>query len=170
MGKKRKECDRLKRWKVVRTLLLSLKPEVFETVLSGEKIYEHRRVFPNEPVTAYIYISRPVQALAGILYLDNKVNIEDWKDKYSYDPEAVKRIDKYLEHHKVVMEIRKFQNTTQIPLAKIRKEFPDFLIPQMYYYLDELPLLDYLKQHQKAIGKPITHEFENITSDKICVH
>ena len=25
----------------MRTLLLSLKPEVFQTVLSGEKIYEH---------------------------------------------------------------------------------------------------------------------------------
>ena len=170
MGKKRKKCDRIKRCKIVRTLLLSLKPEVFETVLLGEKIYEHRRFFPNEPVTAYICISRPVQALAGILYLYNKVNIEDWKEKYAYAPEAVIRVDKYLAHHKVAMEIRKFQNTTQISLAEIRKEFPDFLIPQMYYYIDDFPLLDYLRQHQKATGKPITHEFDNITSDKICVH
>lgn len=138
-------------------------------MLSREKIYEHRRFFPNEPVTAYIYISRPVQALAGILYLDNKVNIEDWKEKYLYDPATLKRIDKYLKHHIVAMEIKKFQNTTQIPLAEIRKEFPDFLIPKMYYYLDDLPLLDYLRQHQKEVGQLITHGFENITSDKICV-
>lgn len=63
----------------MKTLLLSLKPEVFKNVLSGEKIYEHRRVFPNEPVIAYIYVSRPVQALAGIMCLGNKKNIVDWK-------------------------------------------------------------------------------------------
>ena len=73
----------------MRTVMLSLKPDVFNNVLSGEKIYEHRKVFPEGPVTAYIYISRPVQALAGILYLDNKIQLKTWKDKYGYDLMAV---------------------------------------------------------------------------------
>lgn len=154
----------------MRTLLLSLKPEVFQTVLSGEKIYEHRRVFPDGPVKAYIYISRPVQALARILYLGNKVNIIDWKEKYKDDMDAQVRIDEYLKHHKVAMEIQKFQNTTSIELSEIRKEFPKFLIPQMYYYLDGLTLLDYLEEQLKPIGDPITHSFENIKSNQICVH
>ncbi len=154
----------------MRTLLLSLKPEVFQTVLSGEKIYEHRRVFPDEPVKAYIYISRPVQALAGILYLGNKVNIIDWKEKYKDDMDTQVRIDEYLKHHKVAMEIQKFQNTTSIELSEIRKEFPKFLIPQMYYYLDGLTLLDYLEEQLKPIGDPITHSFEDIKSNQICVH
>ena len=38
----------------MKTVLLSLKPEVFQNVLSGEKIYEHRKVFHDGPVTAYI--------------------------------------------------------------------------------------------------------------------
>lgn len=154
----------------MRTLLLSLKPEVFQTVLSGEKIYEHRRVFPDGPVKAYIYISCPVQALTGILYLGNKVNIIDWKEKYKDDMDTQVRIDKYLKHHKVAMEIQKFQNTTSIELSEIRKEFPKFLIPQMYYYLDGLTLLDYLEEQLKPIGDPITHSFENIKSNQICVH
>lgn len=154
----------------MRTLLLSLKPEVFQTMLSGEKIYEHRRVFPDGPVKAYIYISRPVQALAGILYLGNKVNIIDWKEKYKDDMDAQVRIDEYLKHHKVAMEIQKFQNTTSIELSEIRKEFPKFLIPQMYYYLDDLTLLDYLEEQLKPICDPITHSFENIKSNQICVH
>ena len=66
----------------MRTMLLSLKPEVFTNVQSGVKIYEHRRVFPDEPVKAYIYVSRPVQALSGVMYLGNKTDIEDWKEKY----------------------------------------------------------------------------------------
>lgn len=154
----------------MRTLLLSLKPEVFQTVLSGEKIYEHRRVFPDGPVKAYIYISRPVQALAGILYLGNKVNIIYWKEKYKDDMDAQVRIDEYLKHYKVAMEIQKFQNTTSIELSELRKEFPELLIPQMYYYLDGLTLLDYLEEQLKPIGDPITHSFENIKSNQICVH
>lgn len=154
----------------MRTMLLSLKPEVFQNVLSGKKIYEHRRVFPDEPIKAYIYISRPIQALAGIMYLGNKVNIEDWKEKYKEDVDAQIRIEDYLKHHKVAMEIQRFQNTSSIALADVKKVFPNFLIPQMYYYLDEHPLLQYLEDNLIPIGEPITHTFENITSNQICVH
>lgn len=154
----------------MRTMLLSLKPEVFQNVKSGTKIYEHRRVFPDEPIKAYIYISRPIQALAGIMYLGNKTNIEDWKEKYKDDADAQKRIDEYLKYFKVVMEIQKFQNTSSIALEDIKKVFPNFLIPQMYYYLDDHPLLQYLNDNLVPIGEPITHTFENITSDQICVH
>lgn len=154
----------------MRTMLLSLKPEVFQNVQSGKKIYEHRRVFPNEPVKAYIYISRPIQALAGIMYLGNKINIEYWKEKYKEDIGAQIRINDYLKYYKVAMEIQKFQNTSSISLENIKKVFPNFLIPQMYYYLDEHPLLQYLKENLVPIGDPITHTFENITSDQICVH
>ena len=42
-------------------------------ILSGKKIYEHRRAFPNENIIAYMYISRPIQQISGILYLENRV-------------------------------------------------------------------------------------------------
>ena len=155
---------------MMRTMLLSLKPEVFQNVKSGKKIYEHRRVFPDEPIKAYIYISRPIQALAGIMYLGNKVNIEDWEEKYKEDVEAQIRIEDYLQHHKVAMEIQRFQNTSSITLSEIKKVFPNFLIPQMYYYLDDHPLLQFLEDNLEPIGQPITHTFENITSDQICVN
>lgn len=154
----------------MRTMLLSLKPEVFQNVQSGKKIYEHRRVFPDEPIKAYIYISRPIQALAGIMYLGNKVNIEDWKEKYKEDVDTQIRIEDYLQHHKVAMEIQRFQNTSSIAIVDIKKFFPNFLIPQMYYYLDDHPLLPFLEDNLVPIGEPITHTFENITSDQICVH
>lgn len=155
---------------MMRTMLLSLKQEVFQNVKSGKKIYEHRRVFPDEPIKAYIYISRPIQALEGIMYLGNKVNIEDWKEKYKEDVEVQIRIEDYLQHHKVAMEIQRFQNTSSITLAEIKKVFSNFLIPQMYYYLDDHPLLQFLEDNLEPIGQPITHTFENITSDQICVH
>lgn len=151
-------------------MLLSFKPDVFKSICSGEKIFEHRRVFPNEPIEAYIYISRPVQAIGGIVRLGNKVNISKWKQTYSHDPEAVKRIDKYLDHYSVAMEIQRFQNTTQIPLSEVKKFFPNFLIPQMYYYLDGNPLLTYLQENLKPVGEPVIHRFDNIKSNMICIH
>lgn len=154
----------------MRTVLLSLKPEVFQNVLSGKKIYEHRKVFPDGPVTAYIYISRPIQALTGIMYLGNKKEIIEWKKTYKDDCAALERIDEYLKHHKVVMEIQKFQNTMSVSLDEIKKVFPKFIIPQMYYYLDDHPMLQYLEDNLIPIGEPIIHTFENITSDQICVH
>ena len=39
----------------MRIMLMSLRDDVYRKVLSGEKIYEHRKVFPDEPVKAYIY-------------------------------------------------------------------------------------------------------------------
>ena len=68
------------------------------------------------------------------------------------------------------MEIRKFENTSSISLEEIRREFPDFLIPQMYYYLDDLPLLQYLNENLKLTGEVIEHNFKNISSSLICVH
>ncbi|WP_313983335.1 hypothetical protein [uncultured Solobacterium sp.] len=154
----------------MKTILLSLNPGVFQNVQSGKKIYEHRRVFPNEPVKAYIYISRPIQALSGIMYLGNKVYIEEWKEKYKEDADVQIRIEDYLKHHKVAMEIQRFQNTSLIELMDLKTDFPNFLIPQMYYYLDDHPLLQYLENNLVPIGEPITHTFENIKSEQICVY
>ena len=34
----------------MRKMLLSFKPEVYEKIKSGKKIFEHRRNFPDEPI------------------------------------------------------------------------------------------------------------------------
>ena len=77
-------------------MLLSLREDVYKRVLSGEKIYEHRKVFPDEPVKAYIYVSSPMKSICGIMYLSNKTSLMDWKEMYKDDPECIKRIDEYL--------------------------------------------------------------------------
>ena len=98
----------------MRKMLLSFKADVFQRVLSGEKIYEHRRVFPDEPIEAYLYVSAPVKAIVGIMHLEHKTDIESWKEKYKYDEAALHRIDEYLKHHQYAMEIKDFQNTNEI--------------------------------------------------------
>lgn len=153
----------------MRTMLLSFKADVYNRVLTGEKIYEHRTVFPSESVTAYLYISSPVKSVAGIMHLNNKVNIENWKEKYANDIEAVQRIDEYLNHYKVAMEITSFQNTNMISLEQLRRDIPGFVVPQMYYYIENSMLLEYLEVNLIPEGGLITHSFENILSDQVCI-
>ena len=154
----------------MRRMLLSFKADVYKRLASGEKIYEHRKVFPNEPIEAYLYVSAPVKAITGIIHLGKKIEIEEWKRKYSYDEEAVARIDEYLQHHKYAMEILDFQPTNSISLDKLRIDLGRFIVPQMYYFIDGLPLNDYLLENIVPTGKKIKHSFDDIPSTKICVH
>lgn len=53
----------------MRKMLLSFKADVYKRVLSGEKIFEHRKVFPDEPIMAYLYVSSPKQVITGKMIL-----------------------------------------------------------------------------------------------------
>ena len=61
----------------MRTMLLSFKADVFDRVVSGEKIYEHRKVFPDEHIEAYLYVSTPRKVITGIMHLSNRVEIKN---------------------------------------------------------------------------------------------
>ena len=153
----------------MRTILLSVRPEVFENIRSAKKIYEHRKVFPDEPITAFLYVGRPQQEIAGLMILKNRHSLSEWKEKFAHDTEALNRIDEYMNHYRYVMEIHEFQEIKHISLEIIKKQFPDFLIPQMYYYLDNTELLTFLTANIKPISKKIQNDFSKIDSTQICV-
>ncbi|WP_028518808.1 hypothetical protein [Ruminococcus flavefaciens] len=153
----------------MRTILLSFKSDIYQHLQTGEKIFEHRSVFPDEPIKAYLYISKPVMAIGGVLELSNKTAIAEWKDTYKDDPEVVRRIDKYLSQHKYAMQINSFQDTNMISLQKIRSIFPSFVVPRMYYFIDDSPLLKYLESELHPKCQLITHDFSKIDRNDICV-
>ena len=152
----------------MRTILLSFKADVYKKVISGEKIYEHRKVFPKEPIKAYLYVSNPVKSITGVMYLNNRVEIENWKSIYSYDKAASKRIDDFLRCYKYAMQITKFEETSAILLNQLRIDVPGFVVPQMYYFIDDTPLKGYLEKHLRFTGKVISHDFIDIKSEQIC--
>ena len=45
---------------------------------------------------------------------------------------------------------------------------PTFVIPQMYYFIDESNLLSYLEQNLFPQGDLISNDFLEITSDMVC--
>ena len=149
-------------------MLLSFKPYVYEKLLSGIKIYEHRKVFPDEPIKAFLYVSHPVSSITGILYLGKRHSLEQWKDQYAYDEDAVHRIDDYLKTQRYAMEIEEFRETNRISLHKLRNDLEKFVVPQMYYYLDGTELLYYIQKELIETGTVIKHDFSNISSIDIC--
>lgn len=151
-------------------MLLSFKPEVYEKIKAGTKIFEHRRSFPNEPIMAYMYVSSPVCAITGILYLGKRHDLKDWEQEFVDDKDAIKRIQVYRKSYNYAMEILEFQETTSIPLKKLQADNERFVVPQMYYYLDDKPLLDYLKKSLTLREINIKHSFDKIISQQVCVH
>lgn len=137
-------------------------------MLTGGKIYEYRKVFPNEPIEAYLYVSTPVKAVTGIMHLNNRTDIESWKILYVDDADALKRIDEYLKHYKYAMEISDFQETNIISLEKLREDIHNFVVPQMYYFIDDSPLLNYLYKNISPVGSKIAHDFSDIKGCQIC--
>jgi predicted transcriptional regulator len=52
-------------------ILLSIKPKYVEKILAGEKIYELRRVIPNENIDIiFIYSSNPIKKIVGYASID----------------------------------------------------------------------------------------------------
>lgn len=154
----------------MRKMLLSFKPEVYEKIKSGKKIFEHRRNFPDEPIMAYMYVSAPVKAITGIVYLGKRHLLSDWKEEFKEDKDAIARIEKYQESYRYAMEIDEFQDTTAISLDDLRRDVPGFVAPQMYIYLDGTELLTYIEDRISWESANVRHNFDIVLSDEICIH
>lgn len=151
-------------------MLLSFKPEVYEKIKFGKKIFEHRRNFPDEPIMAYMYVCAPVKAITGIVYLGKRHLLSEWHDEFKDDNDAIARIEKYQKSYRYAMEIDEFQETTEISLDDLRHDIPGFYAPQMYIYLDDTELLKYIEKNIDFSDTNIKHDFKEICSDMICVH
>lgn len=66
------------------------------------------------------------------------------------------------------MPVMEFQMTNLIPLKKLQLDLPRFIVSRMYYYLDNLLLLEYIEQNLNPIGKSIKNDFDNLIDFDIC--
>ena len=159
----------LRKLVVMRTMLLSFKPEWYNKIMDGSKIFEYRRTFPNEEIMAYMYVSSPVKMIVGRIHLGKRIDINTWKEQYKADKEVCERIDDFLTRHTYAMPVLSFQMTKEIELEILRKFNPNFVCPQMYYYLDNyLELFDFIRKNATDIGELHINSFVNIEKDEIC--
>ena len=153
----------------MRTMLLSFKPEWYNRIKEGSKIFEYRRTFPDEEILAYMYVSSPMKMIVGKIHLGRKIDINTWKEEYKEDEQVCERIDDFLTRHTYAMPILSFQMTKEIDLETLRKFNRNFICPQMYYYLENYPeLFDFIKKNAIDIGKLQVNSFENIGKEEIC--
>lgn len=153
----------------MRTMLLSFKPEWYNRIKDGSKIFEYRRTFPDEEIMAYMYVSRPMKMIVGRIHLGRRIDINTWKNQYKDDTEVCERIEDFLSRHTYAMPVLSFQMTKEIDLDTLRKFNPKFVCPQMYYYLENYPeLFEYIKHTATDIGEPQINSFENIDKEDIC--
>ena len=153
----------------MKNILLSMQPFWTEQIMSGTKIYEYRNKFANEPLIAYLYVSKPVQEISGIIKLGRRELVSDWYEQYKNDDVVRARIEEYQDRkNKYAMPVLSYQRTTGIKLETILQEHPDFLIPQSYYYLDELPLFDLIKSRLVPIEEERINDFSKALPDEVC--
>ncbi len=153
----------------MRKMLLSFKPEWHKRIMTGEKTYEYRTNFPDEEILAYMYVSAPVKQIMGIVHLGRRISLSEWKSKYKDNKLVNERISEFMKKRKYVMPILSYQHTNGVDLAKIRNEFPEFVAPQMYFYLDTREeILNYIQNNLKLTGDLITNCFDNVDDEDIC--
>lgn len=63
---------------------------------------------------AYMYVSAPVKAITGIVYLGKRHLLSDWKEELKENKDAIAHIEKYQKSCQYTMEIDEFQETTAI--------------------------------------------------------
>ena len=152
----------------MRTMLLSFRPYWYEKIKSGEKLFEYRSNFPDDLVKAYMYVSSPYKKIIGVIYLGRRIELADWKEKYRDDKNVLARIERYMKRRTYAMPILSYHHTEGVELEELRKRIPDFVSPQMYYYLDtRKDLLCFLDSKMNERYK-IKHKFKNINKDEIC--
>ncbi len=153
----------------MKTIFLSFSPEWYKYIVSGEKIYEHRKRFTKEPVVAYLYLGIPIQQIVAIIELGERIEISSWLEKYRDNQEAVERIQKSLCKNRYAMEIRSVQFIRPIDIKKVINAFPEFHIPQSFFYLDnKKEIFEFLKKETVKIGSRKDNTFYNVDVENIC--
>ena len=153
----------------MKTILLSFEPEWFHLLETGKKKFEYRKHFPSEQTTAFFYVSAPEKLVSGIAVFGDREKLSEWPIKYNDRPQSVKdRIADFSTDCRWAMPVLSFQRTTSVTLNQLRRDLPGFIVPRMYYYIDDTELLRYLQSNLQPIGPLLQNSFSQLTDDDIC--
>lgn len=148
---------------------MSFWPSIYDKIKNQIKLIEYRRTFPNDCKYAYMYITKPVKAIGGIVYFGKKHDLDDWKKQYSNNTIISDRINSYIQSYRYGMEIIGFQKINPITLDELRKNVEGFTAPQSYLLLENnKKLSDYVKNNTVKLGSFIENDLSNIFPEHIC--
>ena len=147
-----------------------MRPEGWDLIRTGEKIYEYRKRFlKGEEVLAYLYLSRPVSGISGIIKLSPAIELKKWEDIYKKEIDILHRIENYQNRgNRFVMRVLSYQETNVIPKEMLEKEMGKFIVPQGFYYLDDTPLLRVLEEKIKIGSLEYNSDIKFFDKTQIC--
>lgn len=150
------------------TILLSFSADWYSELVAGRMKFEYRKYFPEGETKVFFYVSNPIKAVSGVAIFAARENLSDWIEKYSTRPQSVQnRIREYMEDCRYAMPIKSFQATESVPLEKLKRDLPGFVVPRMYYYLSGATL-EYLENNCHPCGEPLINDFSTILDEDIC--
>ena len=154
----------------MRTVLMSFWPSIYDRISISDKIFEYRYRYCKEPTKVYMYVSKPIKQILGIIELGAPININQWKTEFSHLSHMNTRIEQYLEKYTYAMPILSFQKTNGISLDILKENISNFNAPQSYIYVDRNKKLEeFLHQHVRLIEDKTINSFDNVIPDKICI-
>lgn len=140
----------------MKEILLSMKPEWFNMVILGKKLYEYRKRFPNEEIRAYIYVSSPVKSIEAIFDLGKKIDLKELLLDSNISTDMMDGIKHYLKNNNYAVPIKRVYRTNRVTLDDLRLGVERFVAPQMYYILkDNSELTKFIHENVRIIGQSV---------------
>lgn len=147
--------------------IMSFWPSVYNRIKSKNKFFEYRRSFPKDCTFAYMYVSKPIKSICGLVHFGNKYTLDEMKDIFSNNKMMLEQINSSPTTYKYALEIVGFQEIQPITLQELRENIPNFRPPQSYLILENnLPLKYYIEDNIRLTGNKISiknNSSENVT-------
>ena len=154
-----------------RKIFLSFRPEFFRPILYNMKMYEYRKRFCDEPTTAYLYLSAPVQEVIGIMELGKPIHTAEKIDDYNKGSIIYDRIKNCLKNgEKFAIPIESLQLFKQpISINKLKEIDSHFNVPQCYLNIQNFPAVYEYLEKQELYNKEYINSHSKLYEDNFCM-
>ena len=154
-----------------RKIFLSFRPEFFRPILYNIKMYEYRKRFCDEPTTAYLYLSAPVQEVVGIMELGKPIHTTEQIKNYDKNSIIYNRIKQCIENgEKFAIPIESLQLLKKpISIKELKKIDNSFNVPQCYLNIENFPKIYTYLTSQELYDKEYVNSHAKLYEDNFCM-
>ena len=134
-------------------------------------MYEYRKRFCDEPTTAYLYLSAPVQEVIGIMELGKPIHTTEQINNYDKNSLIYNRIKQCIENgEKFAIPIESLQLFKQpINIKELKKIDNNFNVPQCYLNIENFPNIYKYLTSQKLYDKEYVNSHTKLYEDNFCM-
>lgn len=135
-------------------VLMSLREEYYDAMLSGRKKYEYRTRYLKEASEAYIYVSKTKKCVVAKIKFGEPI-IADANTiamiAEQEEPGSYNGMMEYLYNNiGYAIPVEEINPIKEVTLSELQQQFPDFVVPQSYYLLNKKPeLLSFLNSRER---------------------